>query len=403
MARVSLTLRWCAVLMALVVIFGACSISGTTSGATTGGPTPTPTPIPCATHASATAIVWAESQQIHGGINGAAPTTLSTFSYPLGLPDEGFEGNPTLPGFMAVSPDGHHIAVDQQVFVPFTNELYPYVVDTTTHAATRVTLPAYTLSPGMHTRHLAWADNHTLIVFQGATNRGGSSASATYAYDITSATASALPGVTGALEGVVRCNTLFYITVDGSFHEQLHRYDMTTHAAIGAPLALSSAANLSEGTIGLAGWDASRDGTRVAWQQATVSGDQVSSSVFMGANADGSGAAAVFTGPPPATSHSFSYLAFSSDGTKLALTNAEPVPSVASAPSTGGGGIRFYAPDILGWPVWLPDNSGFLAGKNFEDDQGDIYQFLLSTPLNGSGQAPGTEVHAAGGYPATLP
>src|SRR5260221_7734075 len=116
MQRAARALRWSVGLLALILVFAACAIGGTTGPA---GPTATPTPPPCNTHATATAIVWSEGQQIHGGINGAGPAQLSNFSYPLGLPDEGFEGNQTIPGLMTVSPDGHHIPIVAEVFVPF--------------------------------------------------------------------------------------------------------------------------------------------------------------------------------------------------------------------------------------------------------------------------------------------
>jgi len=397
--------------LALLGALGACAIGGTTGG----GPTPTATPIPCATHATATAIVWDEGQQVHGGINGAAPATLSSFTYPLGLPDEGFEGNVTQPGYMAVAPDGHHLAVTENVFVPFAQGSYPYVVDTATHAVTKVTLPGYPIGPDEETRDLAWADNHTLIVFPGIGGRSGTSD--TYSYDINTHAATVLPGVTRAIEGEVRCGTLYWLEI-GAFaaispadpdHTQkaparLHRYDLAGHAEIGSPIALSDATTYggAEGQIEYAGWDVSRDGARLVYQHmtATVSGGALHiSSQFFAANSDGTGAAAILAGPPPVTSTSGAHISISPDGTLVAVTNAQGTPTGATGPISGAGGTKFYSPDAGGQPAWLPDNSGFFATAGAS---GAIYQYLLATAPVG-GRIPGTNVHATGTYPTTLP
>jgi hypothetical protein len=129
--------------LTVVLVLALAACSATSASTPPAGAIATATPPPCNTHATTTAVVWDEGQQIHGGIGGAAPSQLSSFRYPLGLPDEGFDGNRTVPGFLAVSPDDAHIAVDENVFVPFIQDIYPYVVDTATHVVTRVILPAY--------------------------------------------------------------------------------------------------------------------------------------------------------------------------------------------------------------------------------------------------------------------
>src|SRR5215469_5796372 len=98
----------------LVLALAACNAASASTPPR--GATATATPPPCNTHATTTATVWDEGQQVNGGIGGEAPSQLSSFHYPLGLPDEGFAGNQTVPGFMVVSPDGAHIAVDENVF-----------------------------------------------------------------------------------------------------------------------------------------------------------------------------------------------------------------------------------------------------------------------------------------------
>jgi hypothetical protein len=401
----------------LVVALAACSATSTSTLPL--GATATVTPPLCNTHATTTAIVWDEGQQIRGGIGGAAPSQLSSFSYPLGLPDEGFAGNQTVPGFLAVSPDGAHIAVDEIVFVPFTEEIYPYVVDTATHAVTRVILPAYPHTPDEEPRLLAWADSHTLIVFQGISNRGGAS-TATYAYDITTHTATLLPDVTNGVEGVVRCSTLYWMDTGASTMlspadpnhtstapERIHRYNLASHTEIGSPITIGVAVTAagSEGQVDFAGWDVSRDNTKLVYQQLSVTspgGTVQASSQFFAANADGTGFAPILTGPPPVTSMTGAHLAIAPDGTKVAVTNAQGTPTVGTGPITGTGGTLFYTPDAVGLPAWLPDSSGFLSTKVDQTPASDIYQYLLATPPVG-GRIPGTEVHPQGTDPATLP
>jgi hypothetical protein len=321
---------------------------------------------------------------------------------------------------MVVSPDGAHIAVDEDVFVPFTEEIYPYVVDTTTHAVTRVVLPSYPRTPDEEPRMLAWADNHTLVVFQGSTNRGGSPTT-TYTYDITTHTATALPGVTNGVEGVVRCSTLYWMDT-GAFTalspadpnqtstapERIHRYDLTTHSELSSPITIGVAVTTagSEGQVDFAGWDVSRDNTRLVYQQLSVTssgGALHESSRFFAASADGTGAVPILTGPPLVTSTTGAYLAISPDGTRVAVTNAQETPTVATGSITGTGGTLIYTPDALGLPAWLPDSSGFLSTSVDQSPAtSDIYQYLLSTPPVG-GRVPGTEVQPQGSDPATLP
>jgi hypothetical protein len=409
MRRLSAHLRLLAGLIALAAVFGACAIGGATSG----GPTPTATPIPCATRATTTATVWNESdKQIHGSIGGASPTVLSDFHYPLGLPDESFEAATETLGRMTVSPDGHHIGVIVDVFVPNSRGYYPYVVDTTTHAVTRVgTIGGYNASSN-EPRQLTWADNQTLLIFPGI--RGVPGTDPVYSYNITTAAVTPLAGVTGVVEGVARCGVLFYMDFTDRtalsdadhtriFNERIHRYNLASHTEIGSPVTISDAYTWggAEGDIFYAGWDVTRDGARLAWQHAAVTGVEALTSTFQSANADGSGSGAILTGPPAATARSMTYLAISADGSLVAVTNATPSPTVVTGPITGGGAIRYYSPDSGAPPAWLPDGSGFLAGgDNFTPG---VYQFLLATPLDGSGRAHGTVAHATGIYPATLP
>jgi hypothetical protein len=226
--------------------------------------------------------------------------------------------------------------------------------------------------------------------------------------------------LTGGVEGEVRCGTLYWLELtplspsgsSGGFQyyrgqANLHRYDLASHSAIGSPIAIgdTNSNGGAEGQVDWPGWDVSRDGTHLVYQQMTITFNGTEnhvSSAFKLASSDGSGATAVLAGTNPVTSTSGTHLSFSADGTQVAVTNAQSTPTVASGP-TAGGTLRYYSPDAVDQPAWLPDNSGFLAATQGDTPAVDIYQYLLATPLGGNGRAPGTEVHATGSDPATLP
>ena len=353
------------------------------------------------------------NKQVVGSINGGPETVLSTFSYPLGLPDEGQYGDAALTA-LAWAPDARHLVVAAAVSEPYVEALYPYIVDTNTHAVTRITLPASALASERESVHrvFAWADNHTLIIFGGfGGGSNGSGGTVTYRYDISQNSLTPLPGVTAAYEGVVRCNTLFYLEVSplaqigGSAISKgsalLHRYDLTTQSEIGAPITLGDTSTFrgAEGDVELLGWDASPDGTRIVYQQTKVSLDNnqrlVKTSKFFAANADESGANAILTG---ATATSGVFLAISPDGQLVAVTNAQPTPAVLSG-SLSGGAAHYYQPDAEGPPIWLADSSGFEVDSALGSEQG-IERWTLNT---GGGKAQGATVHQNSDSPAILP
>ncbi|HLV98940.1 MAG TPA: hypothetical protein VKT82_09710 [Ktedonobacterales bacterium] len=377
--------------------------------------TPGPAPTACVPHTSATAEAWVSGTskpQVMGSINGAAETKLSNFGYPLGLPNEGAFGNDYLAA-LAWAPDAHHLAVAVGVDVGPGQTLFPYVVDTSTHAVTQVKLPGNTsiAEKGAANRIFAWADNHTLLIFGGFSGgNNGSAGTVSYSYDISAASLTPLPGVTTAYEGVVRCSTLFYLEVTaltqitvGRFKgaARLHRYDLTSHSEIGSPVTLGDTSTFSgaEGDVSLMGWDVSPDGTHIAYQQTRVSlgtnGQIVIASKFLVANADGSGASAILTG---ATSNTPAFLAISPDGKQVAVTNAQPTPEVFSG-SMSGGAAHFYQPDAEGPPVWLAGSAQFEADNLLGSSPG-IELWALNS---GGGRQSGSIVHPGGGIPATLP
>jgi hypothetical protein len=161
----------------------------------------------------------------------------------------------------------------------------------------------------------------------------------------------------------------------------------------------------SEGQVDFSGWDVSRDNSRLVYQQLSVTslgGTVHESSQFFAASVDGTSVAPILAGPPLVTSTTGAHLAISPDGARVAVTNAQGTPTVATGPIMGTGGTLVYTPDATGLPAWLPDSSGFLSTRVDQTPASDIYQYLLSTPPVG-GRIPGTEVHPQGTDPATLP
>lgn len=385
----------------------ACGGAPSVSGGGASGATPSPTPIPCGTQATGSALVWVHSQQVVGRIPASAATaTISNFVYPLGIQDENAVGNAPTPTFIAAAPDARHLAVAVTQYAPFLVEDNPYIVDTSTHVVTKVPLPHPVTSAQEDQPHrvFAWADTHTLIIFQGAN-------AAAQSYDLNTNTLTPLAGTDGAIEGVVRCSTLFYMTYTGInpssnpvVPEQLHRYDLAAHAAIGAPITIGTAGTWggAEGQIFFGGWDVSADGAHIAYQKltTTVTGggsDMTQSSHWYAANADGSGAVSIL---PSLTSNGPSYLAISPDGAQVAVTSANPAPNVASGPMSGGS-TRFYdSPSGYSHPAWRADSQAFYASTLAYLDTSDT---IAMYTLGAGAHATGSTAVSPGDMPASLP
>lgn len=424
-ARHQCSLPESVILLVIMVLVAACSSGG---GGASGGssPTATPsartatstsTPATCTNQASAKAEAWVANNQVVGSINGGPQTTLSNFAYPLGLPDEGQYGPDQLSA-LAWSPDANHLAVVVTSFQPMQQIFYPYVVDTSTHAVTRVTLPNTALLSGPNEwnpwRLLAWADNQTLLIFA-AGSSGGSENTVSYSYDLSSGTVSPLPGVTSAAEGVVRSSTLFYLdltpptqlsstNLNRKGTALLHRYNLSRHTEIGAPVRLSDtfSARGSEGNILIPGWDASPDGTRIAYEQLTITpsadGTLMETAPFFAANADGSAATPILTGTTPQQGiFPSALLAISPNGLLAAVTHADATPDVLSG-TISGGPAHFYTPSVAGPPTWLANTCGFEADTGNGPGSG-IEGFALNT---GAGTAPGTIAVPNASAPAIL-
>lgn len=412
-------------LLALPVFF-ACSLGG---GTTTviGGATASPTPPPCATRATATAEGWTQNKQTFGAVSGAPTTQLTNFTYPIGLPNDTgatFEA-PTLAGW---APDGRHFALVVEVVPAYPGGpapffAYPYVVDATSHVATHITVPSG--SPANQSFQLVWADNHSLLIIpRVAYSDSGSvltrtSTTATYRYDLATATSTALPGVSNAFNGLVRCGTFYYLDIPGLRSvgtaayggvifrgtASLQRYDLTSNTALGGPLAIGDS-QASEGSeLGpypvVPGWDVSQDNTRLVYQHMAVIAPNATypnghiATHFMAAATDGSSPVGIL---PGGGAENGVDLAISPNGLQVAVTGANPTPNIFSGP-VAGGALRAYSPDAYSKPAWLADSSGF------DSSAGDlgIERYLLSTPPGALGRVPGSVTVATGTNPVSLP
>jgi hypothetical protein len=390
----------------LVIPLASC---GTSAG---GNPTATvspsvPTSASCPTTATATAHSWVTSdRQIAGSINGGPVGQISNFVYPLGLPGQN-ASLPEWPGYTTWAPDGKHLATLIQIAAPPQVFSYPYIVDTASHAVAQVKLPPtmQLKSPiemeWARERSIAWADNDDLLIFAAMPvpgEIGGTDASQTtsYRYNLTTDTLTPLLGVTSALQGVVRCHTLYYLDLsqmkqlqicDNIGNNQnvywfiggayLRRYDLTIQAPVGQPYRLghtSSCPDYYDGAVDAMGWDVTADGKALVYQATfDLAGSPIippsgtttvqTDSTFMLVDLGNPGSPTqILTG---AKSIANAYLAISPDQQAVAVVADDTVdiafPSnapVYTGPINGGPAIS-HSPSAGGLPAWYADSSGF--------------------------------------------
>jgi hypothetical protein len=345
---------------------------------------------------------------VTGTIGSAGATQLSDFHYPLGIPDENAVGNSPSPAFIAIAPDARHLAVAIAQVVPFSVEYNPYIVDTTTHAVTRLPSTARVVVPSetVAQRIFAWADDSTLLIFSGSAARGSSSHSA-FSYDVSTNSLSSLTGLSATpVEGEVRCGILYYLEytalspvpgdTSGNHYQRgsgvLHRYNLSMHSEIGLSILLGDISTYggAEGQILGLGWDVSADGSHLVYQHTVdtlSSSGLTTASQFFAADADGSGAHRILNTSPGVTSNDMTYITISPDGSHVAVTNANPTPNIATD-NLGGGSVLVYSPDAMGQPAWLPDSSGFDVSQS--TGSFTIFRYLLSTAPGAAGRIPGS-------------
>jgi hypothetical protein len=423
----------------LCCLSGCATSAGTTapgkalppSGATA---TASPATPPCATTPTGTASSRIVDKQVIGTPPGGPMGALSKFIPPLGLSEEDVFAH-TTPYFTTWSPDGKHLATLVEVIVPSQIISYPYIIDTTTHVVKQVLLPSpeqLATPTGMEwsrERSLAWANNDTLLIFGASPTElggpGGSFPTTSYSYDLSSGTLTPLPGVTSAVQGVVRCNTLFYLQLSAmtainqcdNFNNQiiywykgsarLHRYNLLTQTEIGVPVTLgdtSSCPFFNDGEVDAMGWDVTANGQRIVYQHTTVVAFQQlgvkTTSKFFAADADGGNPIPILTAAP---SDANAYLRISPDDLLVALV-AQPVgqlvlPTVYTGRITGVGTTASYAPAAGGLPAWTADSQGFAASQAGGEMPGtnlDIEQYTVGVPN-------ATSTVGTAHHPASLP
>jgi hypothetical protein len=344
-------------------------------------------------------------------------TTLSDFHYPLGIG----RGNPTsddfveLSPFMAWSPDARYLVVGFEVIE--SPLLFPYLVDTVTHTTTPIPVPKDATNQPLHSWPgawtFAWADTHTLLLFYGGNVLNQGSSGPTYSYDVTTKTLSQLPGITDAAEGVVRCSTLFYLSLtplttqvgedpqDGYTYYSgtalLHRYDLKTQTELGQPVTLGATLAFTGPMTSNAGappWDVSAGGKLLVYEPTAVDKTDptrpfLTTQQLVAANVDGSNARTL------STTEGGPYITISPDSRFVAFTP----PHLIVTLSLKGDGYRTYgsngAGDVGdGGPKWLPDSSGFDVVDNSPTNAMApvVSRYLLSTPPGTDGFVPGTVV-----------
>jgi hypothetical protein len=388
-----------------------------------------------------------DNRQIYGSINGGPNQTISTFKYPLGLQYEDVFG-PTKPTYTTWSPDGKHLATLVAVTVPESIYSYPYVVNTITRATTRVHLPSNMemRSPSYmewaRERSLAWANNNTLLIF-GVTPApleiGGTAASQTtsYSYNIATNTLTPLPGVTTALQGVVRCYTLFVFEMSAmtqfelceSFvnpqywyvgSADLRRYTLIGNHFIGQPISLGTTAACPDYFAGgqeAMGWDVSATGQSLVYQQLNVQPGPIVNPNLQLVNLQTTSqfevAPLTVAGAGPATqiligavSNFNAMIAIAPNQKMVAVVATDQLddsspsnPSVYAGP-TGGSAISTYTPGAGGLPAWYSDSAGFDTSALWSELPSNPNTNLLQWKLS---MSTFTGQIAGGHHPASLP
>jgi hypothetical protein len=434
----------CAVLSATILT--GCV---TPSGITPAGTPPSVLNQVCGTTPTAKAHSWVDAnRQIVGAINGGPVSQISNFTYPLGLPFEDVM-SPTRPGFTAWAPDGKHLATLLEVTNPAGVMSYPFVVDTSTHVATQVQLPAnmQMASPiemeWARERSITWADNNDLLIFAvmpAPLEIGGTSASktTTYRYNLTAQTLAPLPGVTTAIQGVVRCDTLFYLELSQMKQFQpctagpgnttfywflggasLKRYSLTTQTLLGQPYSLGETASCPDfyhGEVDAMGWDVTADGKKLAYQRTVVAGGQLNNPPGYPAVKTTSEFQVVATNNPGtptqilagAVSNANAYLAIAPDQKQVAVVASNSL--LIGIPSTpdpliftgflNGGAATKHDPSAGGLPAWYADSTGFDTSALWSETPGVDFPVLQQWQV-AAPSAVGTVTGAH--HPASLP
>ncbi len=376
---------------------GSSSSATATSVASHGGATSTPgsSSGPTATPSAPApnrALAWYQYDsdkvpQIWASVNGATPRQITHVA-----PDHAACLDQVAWGLPVFSPDMTHIVTSLGSFNCGDGALTGTVsiVDVASGAVTPVPGSAPANVIRLTQRVDGWIDNSTIWYI---------SYSGLYTYVLGAGSATEIATLHNPEDAVLRGSTLFWSTFAtggaGGGDFQLHRFDMSSHTDLGTTIDLGTVGTCacSPGDYLLPGWDASPDGSHVAYQKVTPASGSVggiASAQFFYANADGSGASQI--AHVVSTTHLATVL-ISPNGQLVSIAWALPSPSVitASVSSPGHSGdpnLHFYHPDAVGFAVWKWDTSSFWAETINPGDYGgpgsagpspDIDQYYVGT------------------------
>lgn len=399
-----------ALLVLALAVTGCSSSAGTTTGGgstSTGGATAsttatanvgdgvgsgTATPT---TPAPAHAFAWyqldsSQVPQIWASLNGGASQQITHVA-----PDHAACVDQVAWGLPVFSPDLTHIVSSLGSYNCGDGGLTGQVaiVNVSSGAITTVPTGGANTTISLTERTAGWVDNSTIWYVD-------------YAGLYTFALGAGSPTLVSALnqpyDAVLRGSTLFwteFATTSGSGGAvTLHRFNISTHTDLGFVVGLgtTTTCHCSAGDAMIPGWDASPDGSHIVYQVVTPSSsgnlNEVGSSHFYYANADGSGASQIAS--YVSTSH-LARMQISPNGQLVAISTALPSPSVitASVSSPGHNGdpnLHFYSPDGVSFPVWKWDSATFWTA-HAEPGNG-----------TGSGATPNIEHYSVGAASGSL-
>ncbi|HUY77969.1 MAG TPA: hypothetical protein VMV29_14445 [Ktedonobacterales bacterium] len=370
-------------LLALALALAGCSsTAGTTTGGggstSTGGHTATATPtanvgdgvgsgtatpsVPAPAHAFAWyQIDGSQVPQIWASLNGGASQQITHVAA-----DHADCDDQVAWGLPVFSPDLTHIVSSLGSYNCGDGGLSGQIsiVNVSSGSVTPVGAAGANTSIQLPERADGWLDNSTIWYV----NYAG-----LFTYALGASTPTLVTPLNQPFDAVLRGSTLFwteFATTSGSGGSvTLHRYDISSHSDLGTSISLGSTTNChcSPGGVMVPGWDASPDGSHIAYQVVSPSSsgnlNDVGSSHFYYANADGSGASQIAS---YVTTNHIARLLISPNGQLVAISSALPSPSVitASVSSPGHNGdpnLHFYSPDGVSFPVWKWDSATFWA------------------------------------------
>jgi len=369
---------------------GATATATANLGDGSGAGTATPTTPPPAHAFAWYQIDGSHVPQLWASLNGGAPQQITHVA-----PDGAACDDQVAWGLPVFSPDLTHIVSSLGRYNCGDGGLTGQVAIVNVSTGVVTTVP----SGGVNTtillteRTAGWVDNAT-IWFVNSTG--------IYTYALGASAPTVVNPLAKVYDAVLRGTTLFWtdagFTGPGGGSPGLHRYNISAHTDLGLVVALGATTNCkcSAGDAMIPGWDASPDGSHIVYQVVTPAGsgnlNEVGSSHFYYANADGSGASQIAS--YVATTHLVRLL-ISPNGQLVSISTALPSPSVITASVTSPGhngdpNLHFYSPDGVSFPVWKWDSANFWTAR--------------AEPGNGSGSgaAPNIEHYIVGSGTGSL-